>query len=125
MSEVAASLEAALVLQLKKDSSLLDEDIFYLGETYDYQEVVGSSSLHSDNVYTDSPTTLVPSSHSPPTGPIEGIENPTLGEDTLREDTPGGSASETLSKIKRNMTCEEQINDNNLVSEVASSLEVA
>ncbi|KAM7486278.1 hypothetical protein LguiA_002287 [Lonicera macranthoides] len=116
MSEVVASLEVALVLQLKKDSSLLDEDIFDFGETYDYQEVVGCSSLHSDNVYTDSPTTLVPLSHSPTTGPIEGIEKPSSGEGTLRKDTPGGSASETLSKIEGNMTCEEQIIDNILVS---------
>ncbi|KAM7486305.1 hypothetical protein LguiA_002314 [Lonicera macranthoides] len=120
MSEVVASLEVALALQEKKDSSFLDEDIFDFGETYDDREVVGSSSLHSDNVYTDSSTTLVPLSHYPPAGPCEVI-----GKPALREDTPGGSASESLSKLKGNMTCEEQINDNILVSEVLSSLQVA
>ncbi|KAM7489267.1 hypothetical protein LguiB_026751 [Lonicera macranthoides] len=84
MSEVVASLEIALALQENKDSALLDEDIFYMGET------------------------LEPLSHSPPTGPNKGIEKPSLGEDTLREDALGGSASETLSKIKGNMTCEEE-----------------
>ncbi|KAM7486261.1 hypothetical protein LguiA_002270 [Lonicera macranthoides] len=100
-------LEVLCGRQENKDSSLLDKDIFYFGQTYDYQEVVGSSIIHSDNVYTDSSTALVPLSHSPPTGPNEGIKEPSLGEDTLREDTPGGSAFETLPKIKRNMTCEE------------------
>ncbi|KAM7486282.1 hypothetical protein LguiA_002291 [Lonicera macranthoides] len=120
MSEVVASLEVALSLQENRDSSLLDEYIFDFGETYDPQEAVGSSSIHSENVYTDSSTALVPLSHSPPTGPIEGIEKPSLGKDT-----PEGSASESLFEIKGNMTCEEQINDNILVSEVVSSLVVA
>ncbi|KAM7486260.1 hypothetical protein LguiA_002269 [Lonicera macranthoides] len=111
MSEVVASLEVALTLQENKDSSLLDEYIFDFGETYDHQEVVGSSSLHSENVYTDSSTALVPLSHSPPTRPIEGIEKLSLGEDTLREDAPAGSASESLSKIKGNMKCEEEKKD--------------
>ncbi|KAM7486257.1 hypothetical protein LguiA_002266 [Lonicera macranthoides] len=60
MSEVVASLEVALALRENKDSSLLDEDIFDMGET------------------------LGPLSHSPPTGPKKGIEKPSLGEDTLR-----------------------------------------
>ncbi|KAM7486246.1 hypothetical protein LguiA_002255 [Lonicera macranthoides] len=60
MSEVVASLEVALALRENKDSSLLDEDIFDMGET------------------------LGPLSHSPPTGPNKGIEKPSLGEDTLR-----------------------------------------
>ncbi|KAM7486311.1 hypothetical protein LguiA_002320 [Lonicera macranthoides] len=96
-------------------------DIFDFGETYDDREVVGSFNLHSDIAYTDSSTTLVPLSHSPPTRSFEGIEKPSLEEDTLMEDTPGGSASETLSLIKGNMTCEEQIYDNILVIEVAST----
>ncbi|KAM7486252.1 hypothetical protein LguiA_002261 [Lonicera macranthoides] len=78
MSEVVASVEVALALQEKKDSSLLDEDIFDFCETYDDREVVGSCSLHSDNVYTDSSTTLVPLSHYPPAGPCEGIGKPSL-----------------------------------------------
>ncbi|KAM7489264.1 hypothetical protein LguiB_026748 [Lonicera macranthoides] len=78
MSEVVASLEVALALQEKKDSSLLDEDTFDFCETYDDREVVGSCSLHSDNVYTDSSTTLVPLSHYPTAGPCEAIGKPSL-----------------------------------------------
>ncbi|KAM7486243.1 hypothetical protein LguiA_002252 [Lonicera macranthoides] len=107
MSEVVASLEVALALQEKKDSSLLDEDIFDFCETYDDREVVGSCSLHSDNVYTDSSTTLVPLSHYPTAGPCEAI-----GKPSLREDTLGGPASETLSNITANMIYDEQINEN-------------
>ncbi|KAM7486283.1 hypothetical protein LguiA_002292 [Lonicera macranthoides] len=95
MSEVVASLEVALTLQEKKDSSLLDEYIFDFDETYDHQEVVGSSSIDSENVYTDSSTALVPLSHSPPTGPIEGIEKPSLGEDTLSKEIERAWSNET------------------------------
>ncbi|KAM7486228.1 hypothetical protein LguiA_002237 [Lonicera macranthoides] len=69
MIEVVASLEVALALQENKDSALLDEDIFDMGET------------------------LEPLSHSPPTGPNKGIKKPSLGEDTLGEDMTSSSLS--------------------------------
>ncbi|KAM7489252.1 hypothetical protein LguiB_026736 [Lonicera macranthoides] len=61
---------------------------------------------NKDSSVLDMGETLVPLSHSPRIGPNKGIEKP-----TLREDTPGGSASETLSKIKGIVTCEEEKKD--------------
>ncbi|KAM7489226.1 hypothetical protein LguiB_026710 [Lonicera macranthoides] len=58
MSEVVASLEVALALQEKKDSSVLHEDVCDFGETFDNREIEGSSTLLSDIAYMDSSSSI-------------------------------------------------------------------
>ncbi|KAM7472380.1 hypothetical protein LguiA_010563 [Lonicera macranthoides] len=54
MAEVVASLDLVLSLQTSKDSSLLDDDIFYFGGTYDINDQVLQNQRGSvDNYYKD------------------------------------------------------------------------
>ncbi|KAM7489269.1 hypothetical protein LguiB_026753 [Lonicera macranthoides] len=69
MSEVVASLEVALALQEKKDSSVLDEDVCDFGETFDNREIEGSSTVLSDIAYMDSSSSIV-LKPLPPNSPI-------------------------------------------------------
>ncbi|KAM7489229.1 hypothetical protein LguiB_026713 [Lonicera macranthoides] len=73
MSEVVASLEVALALQEKKDSSVLDEEVCDFGKTFDNREIEGSSTVLSDIAYMDSSSSIA-LKPLPPNSPIAQSE---------------------------------------------------
>ncbi|KAM7489266.1 hypothetical protein LguiB_026750 [Lonicera macranthoides] len=87
MSEVVASLEVALALQEKKDSSVIDEDVCDFGEIFDNGEIEGSSNVLSDIAYTDSSSSIILKLLPPnsPIGQSERTEKPFVPKYTLKK----------------------------------------
>ncbi|KAM7486258.1 hypothetical protein LguiA_002267 [Lonicera macranthoides] len=84
MSEVVASLEVALALQEKKDSSVLDEEVCDFGETFDNREIEGSSTVLSDIAYMDSSSSIAlkPLPRNSPIAQSEQIEKTAVAKYT-------------------------------------------